>query len=134
MGKPAIEITDPIYLGEWRQVEGGEPGIMEKILSYDPETGNYSRLLSFPPGTVTKGVLNHDFCEEIFMVEGFLDDMNKKITMKQGYYGCRPVGMLHGPYSIPLGCVTMEIRYQDPSKPIDPECSLLKEKLGDPKK
>lgn len=133
MAKPELEICDPITLGQWRQVEGGEPGIMELILAHDPETGNYSRLLNFPPGTVTKGVLNHDFCEEIYVVEGYLMDQTKKLTMKAGWYGCRPVGMLHGPYEIPLGCITMEIRYQDPNQPLNPECSLVKEKLGAPR-
>lgn len=132
MAKQELEICDTDLIGEWREVKGSEPGIMEKILAYDPETGNYTRLLKFPPGTRTKGTLNHDFCEEVFIVEGYLTDLEKKITMKTGYYGCRPVGMLHGPYDIPLGCTTMEIRYQDPSKPVDPECSLLKEKLGFP--
>ncbi len=132
MAKQEIEISDPDLMGIWRQVKGGELGIMEKVLAYDPKTGNYTRLLKFPPGTRTKETLNHDFCEEVYMVEGFLTDIAKGITMKKGYYGCRPVGMLHGPYDIPLGCVTMEIRYQDPEKPIDSDCSLLKEKLGFP--
>ena len=78
-------------------------------------------------------ILSHDFCEEIYVVDGYLKDTNKDITMGKGYYGSRLPGMKHGPYSIPLGCMTMEFRYQDPNKPIDPECSLLKYKLGAPK-
>jgi hypothetical protein len=27
-------------------------------------------------------------------------------------YACRPPGMLHGPYRVPRGCITFEIRYQ----------------------
>ncbi|MCD8234342.1 MAG: hypothetical protein LUC51_08160, partial [Cloacibacillus porcorum] len=63
----------------------------------------------------------------------YLTYKDKYITICKGYYGSRLPGMKHGPYSIPLGCMTMEFRYQDPNKPIDPECSLLKNKLGAPR-
>ena len=127
MAKQEYEIRDVDLHGEWRLVEGGYNGTMEKVLSYDPETGNYTRLLKFPPQTEMPEVLSHDFCEEIYVVDGYLTDTNKNLTMAKGYYGS------HGPYSIPLGCMTMEFRYQDPNKPVDPECSLLKNKLGAPR-
>lgn len=133
MAKQEYEIRDVDLHGEWRLVEGGYNGTMEKILSYDPETGNYTRLLKFPPKTSMPETLAHDFCEEIYVVDGFLTDTAKDITMAKGYYGSRLPGMKHGPYEIPLGCMTMEFRYQDPNKPIDPECSLLKNKLGAPR-
>ncbi len=133
MAKQEYEICDVDLYGEWRLVEGGYNGTMEKVLSYDPETGNYTRLLKFPPQTKVPDLLSHDFCEEVYILEGFLKDEKKNITMKAGYYGSRLPQMKHGPYDIPLGCVTMEIRYQDPSKPIDPECTLLKNKLGAPR-
>ena len=133
MAKQEYEICDVDLYGEWRLVEGGYNGTMEKVLSYDPETGNYTRLLKFPPQTKVPDLLSHDFCEEVYILEGFLKDEKKNITMKAGYYGSRLPEMKHGPYDIPLGCVTMEIRYQDPSKPIDHECTLLKNKLGAPR-
>ena len=133
MAKQEYEICDVDLYGEWRLVEGGYNGTMEKVLSYDPETGNYTRLLKFPPQTKVPDLLSHDFCEEVYILEGFLKDEKKDITMKAGYYGSRLPQMKHGPYDIPLGCVTMEIRYQDPSKPIDSECTLLKNKLGAPR-
>ena len=133
MAKQEYEICDVDLYGEWRLVEGGYNGTMEKVLSYDPETGNYTRLLKFPPQTKVPDLLSHDFCEEVYILEGFLKDEKKNITMKAGYYGSRLPEMKHGPYDIPFGCVTMEIRYQDPSKPIDPECTLLKNKLGAPR-
>jgi hypothetical protein len=133
MAKQEYEICDVDLYGEWRLVEGGYNGTMEKVLSYDPETGNYTRLLKFPPQTKVPDLLSHDFCEEVYILEGFLKDEKKDITMKAGYYGSRLPEMKHGPYDIPLGCVTMEIRYQDPSKPIDHECTLLKNKLGAPR-
>ena len=132
MAKQEYEICDVDLIGKWRQSPGAAEGIMEKVLSYDPETGNYTRVLKFPPGTVVKGVLEHDFCEEVYVLEGFLHDTNKKLTMKAGYYGSRLPGMKHGPYDIPLGCTTMEFRYQDPSKPISKDCTLIKDRLGAP--
>lgn len=133
MAKQEYEICDADLYGEWRLVEGGFNKTMEKILSYDPETGNYTRLLKFPPQTKVPDLLSHDFCEEIYILEGFLTDVAKNLTMKAGYYGSRLPEMKHGPYDIPLGCVTMEIRYQDPSKPLSKQCTLLKNKLGAPR-
>jgi hypothetical protein len=26
-------------------------------------------------------------------------------------YACRPPGMVHGPYRVPRGCTTLELRY-----------------------
>ena len=49
--------------------------------------------------------------EKVLIVEGSLYDMAKKETFLPGYYACRPPGMTHGPYKIPYGCVTFEIRY-----------------------
>jgi len=132
MSKQEFEICDIDLLGTWRQSPGATKGILEKILSYDSETGNYTRILKFPPGTVVDCVLVHDFCEEVFILEGYLYDTDKKLTMKAGYYGCRLPGMKHGPYEIPLGCVTMEFRYQDPGKPINKDCSLIRDNLGAP--
>jgi hypothetical protein len=133
MAKQEFEICDVDFLGEWRLVEGGYNGTKEKILSYDPETGNYTRLLKFPPKTIVPDVLSHDFCEEVYIIDGYLKDTSKEITMAKGYYGSRLVGMKHGPYDIPLGCVTLEFRYQDPNCRIDNECSLKKNKLGAPR-
>jgi hypothetical protein len=53
----------------------------------------------------------HDFWEEVWIVEGSLYDIAKEQTFLAGYYACRPPGMKHGPYRIPQGCVTFEIRY-----------------------
>lgn len=130
MAKQEYEICDVDLIGTWRQSPGAANGIMEKVLSYDSETGNYTRVLKFPPGAVVDFVLEHDFCEEVYVLEGYLYDKNKKLTMKAGYYGSRLPGMKHGPYDISLGCMTMEFRYQDPSKPISKDCSLIKDKLG----
>lgn len=126
------EFTATEKIGEWRQAVGAAPGIMEKILHYDPETGNYTRLARFPPGIEVTNLQRHDFCEEVLILEGTLTDTGKNFTAKAGDYACRPVGMPHGPYTTADGCLNFEIRYQDPEKPLTPDCSLLKEHLGRP--
>ncbi|MBF7083398.1 cupin domain-containing protein [Desulfallas sp. Bu1-1] len=111
MAKPELEFFDHDLNIGWRQVEGAQEGIIEKILSEDPETGDYTRLLKFPPGMTTTEVLVHDFWEEVYILKGSLYDINKKETYIEGMYACRPPGMKHGPYEIPNGCMTLEIRY-----------------------
>ena len=45
MPKPEIEFIDYDTAYEWRPVEGDKLGIKEKILSLDPDTGDYTRML-----------------------------------------------------------------------------------------
>ncbi|MDI6754985.1 MAG: DUF2848 family protein [Thermodesulfobacteriota bacterium] len=111
MPKPEIEFVDMDTHYGWRAVEGDTLGIKEKILSFDAETQSYTRLLKFPPGIKTSETLVHDFWEEVLIVEGELMDLAKKQTFGAGFYACRPPGMKHGPYHIPRGCITFEIRY-----------------------
>ena len=111
MPKAEFEFFDPSRVPE-RQV-GGIPGLTEKILSQDPETGDYTRVLQFAPGTDTTpmGVQRHDFWEEVWIVEGALHDLTLDQTFTAGMYACRPPGMPHGPWRAPNGCKTFEIRY-----------------------
>ncbi len=124
MAKQTIEFSDTLLLGCWRQVSGAPEGISEKILSYDPESGNLTRLVRFAPGVKIPNVQNHDFCEEVYILEGYMIDTGKNVIAPKGYYACRPVGMIHGPYDIPVTCLCFESRYQDPLKPLNPDCSL----------
>jgi hypothetical protein len=111
MPKPELEFIDTDTNYEWMPVEGDILGIKEKILSVDPGTKSYTRLLKFPPGIRTTATLVHDFWEEVLILHGELVDIGKRQTFCQGFYACRPPGMKHGPYEIPRGCVTFEIRY-----------------------
>jgi hypothetical protein len=110
MAKLEMEFFDPDVKVSWRQVADAAQGVMEKILSEDPATGSYTRLLKFPP-IETDQELVHDFWEEVYILKGSLFDIKKKETYLEGYYGCRPPGMVHGPYKIPYGCMTLEMRY-----------------------
>jgi hypothetical protein len=47
----------------------------------------------------------------VWILEGELIDLGKRQTFTAGMYACRPPGMLHGPYRVPKGCVTFEVRY-----------------------
>ena len=44
-------------------------------------------------------------------LEGELIDLGKRQTFTAGMYACRPPGMVHGPYRVSRGCVTLELRY-----------------------
>ncbi|MCZ6875656.1 MAG: hypothetical protein O7G88_19370, partial [bacterium] len=64
MPKQQREFFDPNDLA-WESVEAGSgataEGVVQKILSYDQETGDCTRLLKFPPGAQTDEVITHDF-------------------------------------------------------------------------
>jgi anti-sigma factor ChrR (cupin superfamily) len=115
--KPEHEFFDPSAL-PWQPVAGsvtggaGGPGVSEKILARDPDSGDVTRLLRFEAGVETAETITHDFWEEVWIVAGTLIDLGKQQTFTAGMYACRPPGMAHGPYRVPAGgCVTFEIRY-----------------------
>jgi len=111
MPKPEFEFFEPTNI-EATNV-GGVKGLSEKILSRDPDTGDYTRLLMFEPGTDTSqmGVQRHEFWEEVWILEGSFTDLSLEQTFCAGMYACRPPGMPHGPWRSDDGCRTFEIRY-----------------------
>ena len=92
----------------WRDLGGG---LAERVLAGRPETGHYTRMLRFDPGTVTPETLTHDFWEEVWIVTGSIVDLRLDQEFTTGMYACRPPGMPHGPWRSPDGCVTFEVRY-----------------------
>ena len=110
MPKPELEFFDPVSV-QWDEIPGTDGMIHEQIVSRDPDSGDYTRILEFKPGTRTTETLVHDFWEEVYIISGTLYDLAKKEKYEAGFYACRPPGMIHGPYDIPEGCVTFEIRY-----------------------
>ena len=116
MPKPEREFFRPDHL-PWEPVAAsptggaGGPGVRQKILSRDPETGDVTRLLRFDAGVETTETITHDFWEEVWILEGELTDLGKRQTFTAGMYACRPPGMVHGPYRVERGCTTLEIRY-----------------------
>ncbi len=93
----------------WTPV-AGSPGVFEKVLNVDPNTGSVTRLLRYEPGTKTDEVLTHEFHEEILVIEGSFIDTRSKVVFEKGYYGYRHPGMVHGPYYSEGGMMTFEIR------------------------
>ena len=121
MPKPEREFFSHEHLS-WDPVDAsptagaGGAGVYQKILSRDPETGDVTRLLRFDPGVETGDSIAHDFWEEVWIVAGSLIDLGKGQTFTAGMYACRPPGMVHGPYRVPDGCTTFEIRYGAPPR------------------
>jgi len=117
MPKPELEFFRPNHV-PWTPVAGsatagaGGPGIEEKILSRDASTGDVTRLLRFAPGVRTHDTIAHDFWEEVFIVEGSVEDLGLHRTFSAGMYACRPPGMRHGPYASPGGALLFETRYR----------------------
>jgi hypothetical protein len=111
MPKPEYEFHTP--RGEWRPAGGEVRGIWERILSKDPESGDYTRLMRFEPGADSSpnGTLAHDFWEEVYILEGDLTDLRLGETFTAGMYACRPPGMEHGPWRSDGGVLMLEIRY-----------------------
>jgi len=112
MPKPEFEFFTPAESIPDHGV-GDVKGLTERILSEDPETGDYTRMLHFAPGTDTSamGVQRHDFWEEVFIIEGSFVDLSLNQTFTAGQYACRPPGMPHGPWRSDNGCTTFEVRY-----------------------
>jgi hypothetical protein len=116
MPKPELEFFAPDHI-PWQPVAGsmtggaGGPGVEQKILALDPETGDVTRLLRFAAGVETRDTIVHDFWEEVWILAGELIDLGKGQTFRAGMYACRPPGMVHGPYRVPQGCTTLELRY-----------------------
>ena len=111
--KPEREFFAVESIG-WTPALGGVvPGLFERILAADPDTGVATRVLRFDPGTDTSvaGVQVHDFWEEVYIVSGSLHDLTLGQTFHTGDYACRPPGMPHGPWTAPDGCQTFEVRY-----------------------
>ena len=71
MPKAKMEIQSIEHI-PWKLVEEGGitgKGIYERILSMDPETGNYTRLLKVEAGVETTETIAHDFWEEIWVLK-----------------------------------------------------------------
>ena len=112
--KPELEFFSTAEV-RWTVVPGGIAGLTERILATDERTGVATRMLRFAPGTDTTpaGAQEHDFWEEVCIIEGSLHDLTLERTFTAGMYACRPPGMRHGPWTSPGGCLTFEVRYTE---------------------
>jgi hypothetical protein len=111
------DMRSTVFDYEWKEVgkeRGGPlPGVKEKLLAWDPDTGAYSRIVIFEPGFKFKKPLVHPFWEELFMLDGHMIDYGTNTLYTQGYYALRPPGKEHGPFGTELGCSLLEITWFD---------------------
>lgn len=116
--KEPVGFFDPDLI-PW-QPEAGIAGLFSKTLARCGETGSYSRLLKFLPGTDTSsaGPQSHDHMEELWIVEGAIHDLTLDQNFIAGMYANRLYHMAHGPWRAPGGAVTFELRDQDPESRI----------------
>ncbi|MQA82130.1 MAG: cupin [Streptosporangiales bacterium] len=113
MAKPEHEFFDVGTIG-FTPCAGDAGGLTERILADDPDTGVATRMLRLDPGcdTSPNGVQEHDFWEEVYILEGSMTDLRLDETFRAGTYACRPPGMPHGPWQSDDGCLTFEVRYR----------------------
>ncbi len=103
--------------------EAGIPGLYAKTLARCEESGSYTRLLKFLPGTDTSqaGPQSHDHLEELWIVEGAIYDLTLEENFVEGMYANRLHHMAHGPWRAPGGAITFELRDMDPAQGIEKE-------------
>ncbi|MGD9117673.1 MAG: cupin domain-containing protein [Dehalococcoidia bacterium] len=109
MAKPEIEYLDTESI-PWTPVEGA-PGLYEKILSFDPDTGNVTRLVKATPREGISGEVSHPFCEEGFLLKGSFTNTETGQVYGPGAYSCRPAGMKHGKSKADEEIISIEFRY-----------------------
>jgi quercetin dioxygenase-like cupin family protein len=111
--KPTREFF-PVTDVPFTAVDPRVPGLTERVLARDEDSGLATRILAFAAGTDTSalGPQRHAFWEEVYVLSGSLTDLTLGETFHAGTYACRPPGMPHGPWVAPHGCLTFEVRYQ----------------------
>lgn len=105
----------PSHSERWAPIKGLERMAEELTLSFDPATGEYTRLTRFLPGADTSafGGKTHPYPEEVFIVSGRLYDKAFDLWLETGHYASRPPGEIHGPFQTDVGCVVLEISFPD---------------------
>ena len=100
--------------------EAGIHGLFAKTLARCADTGSYTRLLKFLPGTDTTqaGIQSHEHLEELWIVEGAIHDLTLDQNFVEGMYANRLHHMDHGPWRAPDGAITFELRDTDADQQI----------------
>ena len=98
--------------------DGGVAGIHEKILSDHldtaAKTGCRTRLLRLDPGVETPEAHDHDYWEELYMIEGEMmvgDGNGGMRPVSSPSYACREPGFMHGPVRTETGCLFIEFSW-----------------------
>lgn len=97
---------------EWVKIPGSNDLAFEKILNRDLSTGVYTRLLKFHPGYEGAAETEHEFWEEVYVIEGEMIEKKRTIKQTAGNYECMPPHTKHGPYASKKGCIMFEVSYR----------------------
>ena len=96
MARPALEFYDIEKIPWEPHVVGGKrmDPLLQKILSYDDETGAKTLLVKYPKGFTHPSLTYHTVTEELFILKGRIRMQGEEYG--ENYYAFRPVGMIHG--------------------------------------
>jgi hypothetical protein len=113
VGKTELEFFDTEIV-PWVPV-AARPGVSERILARDPNSGLLTRMVRWDPGldTSSAGPVAHEYFEEVLILSGSMHDLLLQQTFSAGWYACRPPRMVHGPWTTDAGCVMLEIQYAE---------------------
>lgn len=97
---------DPDAL-EWSS--SAVPGLEEKVLWEDPETGASITLLKFAPGAGISRAHSHPSNQFMYCLSGQYVDEGSGIVSRPGTFYWNPKGVVHGPTRALEECVLLEI-------------------------
>lgn len=110
-GRPVDFSTIDMTSG-WTRPDGYPEGVEAKVLADTLDerrhTGHRTLLMRYAPGVTDSRVLEHDFVEEVLILDGelhWLDDAGGIVaTLPADSYVCRPPHVPHGPFATRTGC------------------------------
>ncbi len=118
--KAHVEFHDALDAQGWVPIDGYD-GVEEKILSgqfdHAARTGAVTRLSRWSAGAVVSHPVEHDWCEEVFIVDGTLSIGSPQAEtdcLPKGTYAVRPAHIPHGPFFSRDGCLLIEFLYYPP--------------------
>jgi len=122
-GKRHREFFDALSAEGWRPV-AGYSGVEEKVLSGAIDAaarqGSTTRLARWRAGASVPHPVEHDWCEEVFVVSGSLmigtpANSAGATRLSAGTYACRPAHVPHGPFFADEDCLLFEVVYFPPA-------------------
>jgi uncharacterized RmlC-like cupin family protein len=72
-----------------------------KTLAINETTGDTTFILEFLPNYLSgTNQITHDYWEQVYILEGEVEDLSLKTVFRTGDFAFRPPGMKHGPYAV----------------------------------
>jgi len=96
MARPALEFFDTERIPWEPHVVGGKrmDPLLQKVLSYDEETGAVTLMIKYLKGFPHPFLTYHTVTEELYIVQRRITTQGNEYG--KGYYAFRPPGMVHG--------------------------------------